>query len=799
MQIPFVGGAYTSRSSSVNAQTCVNLFPVVDNQSAKTVLSLFGTPGLVLFKEVIAGSGLPVRAIHVLDKYLYVIVLDKVYKVSDLGSTTLLGSITTRHGFASMKDNGTQILIVDETNSPFWIEDGVLYDLNNFTKTVSKDATSGTITGSSIITTVTLVSGGSSYLDGFHVMTVVQSEGQNGVPAYSGTVAVEVVAGVITAVSGILTHGIGYLTASSLSLLSSDGTGSGATVDIVAEVRVANNDTIGVNGTTFRFVESPGIASVVLAAGGSGYPSTATSTTSITVKADQQIFETQAGLSCAVGDIVKITSTTDSTVWLSGFVISYTGTTLTVYISSINGTGTYANWTIAFKNVQTMLVEQDGAFGGTVDVLVSNGVVTGIMSVITPGAGYTVADGLDLLPISGSGSGAKVNITTLEETDSSSVVLGDTDEHTMDNLVTVINAADIDITASHSSYTLTLVRGSFPVAAAAEFQDGFFIIVEKDTANFYKSGLYDVTAWNMAEYATVEGRSSNLLTAISNTQDLWFFGETAAEVYQDTGAADFPFTRIPGALIDAGCGAKASPCKINGILYWLTDLGQICCNAGYTAVKFLSTPEIDYQISTYSTIDDAIGMSCNVDGHAWYVLTFPTMNKTWVYDTITGFFFEWKSYVDTAIVGRHRINCTAQFGRQQIIGDYDNGKLYIVDMTAHTDDGQAIKWQRATPTISKDRLRIIYHQLEVEFEAGVGLSGGVQGTDPQVLLDWSDDGGKTWSNQHSRSIGKIGKYKNRARWTRLGMSRNRIFRISGSDPVKTVIIGAYALVEECKE
>jgi hypothetical protein len=62
-----------------------------------------------------------------------------------------------------------------------------------------------------------------------------------------------------------------------------------------------------------------------------------------------------------------------------------------------------------------------------------------------------------------------------------------------------------------------------------------------------------------------------------------------------------------------------------------------------------------------------------------------------------------------------------------------------------------------------------------------------------VMLRWSDDGGHTWSNEHWASMGKIGEYGKRVIWRRLGMTtklRDRVYEISGSDPVKIAIMGA---------
>ena len=67
------------------------------------------------------------------------------------------------------------------------------------------------------------------------------------------------------------------------------------------------------------------------------------------------------------------------------------------------------------------------------------------------------------------------------------------------------------------------------------------------------------------------------------------------------------------------------------------------------------------------------------------------------------------------------------------------------------------------------------------------------GYDPQVMLRWSDDGGHTWSNEHWRSMGKIGAFGYRTIWRRLGMTmkiRDRVYEVSGTDPVKLAIMGA---------
>ena len=91
--------------------------------------------------------------------------------------------------------------------------------------------------------------------------------------------------------------------------------------------------------------------------------------------------------------------------------------------------------------------------------------------------------------------------------------------------------------------------------------------------------------------------------------------------------------------------------------------------------------------------------------------------------------------------------------------------------------------------------RTTHHSLQIDLETGVGLNLG-QGSDPEVMLRWSDDGGHTWSNYHTSPVGRIGEYYRRTFFRRLGMTlklRDRVYEVSGTDPVKIAIMGAEVL------
>ena len=122
------------------------------------------------------------------------------------------------------------------------------------------------------------------------------------------------------------------------------------------------------------------------------------------------------------------------------------------------------------------------------------------------------------------------------------------------------------------------------------------------------------------------------------------------------------------------------------------------------------------------------------------------------------------------------------------------------DLDVYADDDQPQKWLRswrALPTGANTLKRTAHHALQLDAETGVGLNNG-QGYSPQAMLRWSDDGGHTWSREHWSAMGRIGEFGHRTFWRRLGMTlklRDRVYEVSGTDPVKITILGAELILD----
>src|SRR5690606_4601339 len=163
-------------------------------------------------------------------------------------------------------------------------------------------------------------------------------------------------------------------------------------------------------------------------------------------------------------------------------------------------------------------------------------------------------------------------------------------------------------------------------------------------------------------------------------------------------------------------------------------------------------------------------------------LSFPTPSKTWVYNITTGLWHEecWTDKDSNQYMMRGIVQDFA-FGKV-LIGDWRTNSVFEVDPDAHTDDGDLIHRERSSPHIRANMDRSFYTSFQLDVENGVGLVSG-QGEDPQIMLQISNDGGRSWGSEKWRSAGKLGEYKKRVIWNRLGTSRNRIFRIKCTDPV----------------
>lgn len=346
-----------------------------------------------------------------------------------------------------------------------------------------------------------------------------------------------------------------------------------------------------------------------------------------------------------------------------------------------------------------------------------------------------------------------------------------------------------------------ITDADFPGALDVGYLDGYFVFNEPNSQRIWVTSLLDGTSIDPLDFASAEGSPDGVVGLIVDHREVWIFGTSTVEVWYNSGASDFPLQRIQGAFNEIGCAAPYSIAKMDNGIFWLgadaRGRGIVYRANGYTGQR-ISTHAVEWQIQQYGDMSDALAYTYQQDGHSFYVLIFPSANTTWVYDVATQAWHERAGWVNGAFT-RHRSNCQMSFNSEVIVGDYINGNIYAFDPTVYADNGQIQKWLRtwrALPAGQNDLKRTAHHSLQVDIESGVGVDNG-QGSDPQLILRWSDDGGHTWSSEHWASIGKMGEYYRRVFFRRLGMTlklRDRVYELSMTDPVKAYIMGAELLI-----
>lgn len=354
----------------------------------------------------------------------------------------------------------------------------------------------------------------------------------------------------------------------------------------------------------------------------------------------------------------------------------------------------------------------------------------------------------------------------------------------IDEMVIVVPETRRAWIATNSTLT-EITSEDFEGAVDVVHLDGFHIFVKPDSATAFGSALNDASTYDGLAFVTAEGSSDNLLAVRRLGTSLVMMGERSVELFSNVGGENpLPFERIPGAYLDRGTAAPQSCAVIAETMFYLGQNRQVYALNNLTPTP-IAGPAIVKAFDSYTTVNDAIGWCYEQRSHTFYVLTFPSAGETWVYDTTTQVWHKRESE-PTRYRGIWRCWVGGAFGGAVIAGDAVDGRLYRLNPARYDEAGDTIIRTAVGMPMHREGKRLTFWHLHLECEMGIGIPSG-QGSQPECWLSHSDDGGQTFSNQQSRNLGPIGQRLKRAEWHRLGMSRDRVFKVEYSDPVPLVI------------
>lgn len=361
------------------------------------------------------------------------------------------------------------------------------------------------------------------------------------------------------------------------------------------------------------------------------------------------------------------------------------------------------------------------------------------------------------------------------------------------------NGSQLCIVNSVNGYIYSTTAGfqvisdiNFHPARSVTFYDNYFLFDWIGTNKFFCSNSLDGTTYTGTDFGAAEVSPDFVLSLVNQQENLLVFGQSTIETWYDAGTINFPFLRVNGGTIERGCAAGLTPVKEDNSVFFLGD-DLVFYRLNGTSLVRTSTHAVEQAFQTYATVSDAYTYSYTFEGHKFIHIVFPSANANWVYDISTDLWHEresWDPFNNN--YKRWRGNCVIEAFGKVLVGDAYSGSVGYLDATTFTEFGNTMQAILTGPPLQDDRARIFISLFELDVESGVGLNSG-QGSDPQIMMDYSRDGGRTFINlQTYNSLGKIGEYLHRCRWFRLGQSRQWTLRVIITDPVKRVILSAHA-------
>lgn len=733
MKVPLIGGFYQASSLIANAQRCVNLYPEKNPEDSPFPYTHYLTPGTIYLTNDPANE-VAWRCLYTASNgAVYGVIGIKVYTVTGNLSAgyvlTLIGTMTETSANAIVYMQDNSLVLVLTDGS----KTGYAIDLSNNDFAVITDPA---FLGATKV----------DYLDTF---LIFNEPGTADWYISMSLVTFGMLTGVLGSLqSGAITDpGVNYLNGTFKNIPFTGGTGTGAT----------GNFTI--SGGIFQTAE-PNIP----------------------------------GQNYVAGDILTVALPGDSGVnsgHISNGGANYlNGTYTNVSLSGGSGTGAQATIVVADNVVTTVTITNSGVNYSIGDILTTTIVGTEACAgnIINSGSSLVNGTYTNFLMTGGNGTGALGNtlivalgmVTTfvLQPNTGSGYIVGD---------ILSSSVADNPPTSSPFSFILTSTLGN-----------GFSYTVDGTggTGFTYTISTVGGNAFDPLDFASKVGYPDPIQNLIVMDLYIWLVGTKTTEIWFNAGAADFTFQIMPGVFIEHGCIAPFTLCKQDLSVYWLSQDAQgqtIVLKGNSFAAHRISTHAIEQEISKYSVISDAIGFIYQKSGHVFYVLNFPTANKTWVWDETSQLWHE-RSYLNGQ---PNRIPAQVICNDNGVIltGNTDGSLNYFSD-TAYTDNGLPIVRVRSFPHILDDQNRVMYGKFVADMECGTDdptVTGDSSSTinPPVVSLRWSDDRGRTYNNYIHQSLGALGQYLTNMQWQRLGMARDRVFELSWSVPTKTALSGAW--------
>ncbi len=320
-----------------------------------------------------------------------------------------------------------------------------------------------------------------------------------------------------------------------------------------------------------------------------------------------------------------------------------------------------------------------------------------------------------------------------------------------------------------------------------------YVVFVSDNSRWYASNASNSDAWDVLDFASVNKSNDALLAIHEDHSELMLFCERHIEPWFNSSDVDFPFEQNTAGIIERGTSAKRSIAKEDNTLFFLGDDFIVYRLQGYQPIR-ISTDGIESKISKLKTtapdsIAAAFAITYIEHGHKFYQLTFPGQ-FTVCFNIATG---EWHTMKHWNLETHHATSYCYAFDKHLIGTLINDGNIYEMSREYFEDHNSPLKRARRTQIISSNDRLIKFKKLKFIMEFGTTQYLSGSGSDPLLMLRWSDTFGRTpFENERHLRLGGTGDFLGKAIKRNCGSSRARVFEIAMTDPAPFVMIDAIA-------
>lgn len=311
--------------------------------------------------------------------------------------------------------------------------------------------------------------------------------------------------------------------------------------------------------------------------------------------------------------------------------------------------------------------------------------------------------------------------------------------------------------------------------------DGQFIV---GTANntWQVGDIDDGTNWDGLSFERADASPDSVIRAYARQGEALIFGEQTIEYWANAGLADATgYQRTE--VTEIGCLSPQSVQTVAGSVYFVAHDRTVRAISGYSPQR-ISTHAIEREIERLTDYSSITAFTWVRDGHSFYCINCPLW--TYTYDTSTGVWHTRKSYGEASWnIG----TAVAAFGRT-LVGSSTEPIIYEMGPDFFDDAGQPLVAQMTLPPLDALGRKVTVHRACWDAERGVGTGqGAAPDVDPEIVLEWSKDGGATFGGHRLIKLGQQGTRTRELEVRRLGQCKGMgfVFRLTCSARVAKAV------------